>query len=616
MCGIAGSTAASREMLGGFLQQLRHRGPDGTGLWLEDGTGFAHTRLAVIDLTEGGRQPMLSSCRRWVISYNGEIYNYRALRWELEQAGARFRTDSDTEVLLELLKRNGPDGLHRVAGMFAFSLWDRERSELLLARDRFGIKPLVWAPLPDGGLAFASEIEALRSHPGVDDSIDPEAISRYLACLYVPAPLTGRRGIRKLPPGHLIRWRAGSTSVERWWRPQFGNSTTMTIEEAVSRLVPAIRQAVSDHTVADVPIGCFLSGGIDSSVVAALMAENARLANAAPIKTFTMTFVERTHDERNAARAVANHIGSTHQEIDIQARGVAEQLPAFLRSFGEPFGNPTAFLVSELSKAARNHVTVALVGDGGDEIFCGYPRYMGGLYSRRWRKLPGWLRQDVAAWLIDMLPDGAPGHHTIRRAREFIHGTRLTEPEMYASWVEYFDPAERQRLLGLAHLPSRPIAELYQSCRAVDALDAMQVTDLLSFLPGNLLAYGDAMSMAHALEIRLPLLDHRILEVVGRIPASTRISGGLKTLLRRVAARHLPSWVAKLPKRGFNPPLGHWLRDELAPIVGDRLTASRLSAIGINPQYVATLLDQQARGQRDHALKIWAILMLELWARP
>ena len=615
MCGLAGSTAASRADIEAMSRRLAHRGPDDDGVWQDENSpiGLAHRRLAVIDLSPAAAQPMVSDCGRFVLSYNGEIYNYRTLRSELEAIGERFRSNSDTEVLLALLRRDGADALHRVVGMFAFALWDRDAKSLLLARDRLGIKPLVYAPLADGGLAFASEIAALRAHPGIDLSIDRQALSGYLACLYVPAPYTIHRGIRKLPPGHLLTWHGGKFELRRYWTPNIQGAGNATIEEAAEELLPVLRQAVVDRLVADVPVGCFLSGGLDSSIIAALMAEESRRFGGPPVRSFTMTFEEPAYDERNSAGEVARHVGSAHTELPASARFV-DRLDAYLAAFGEPFGNPTALLIDDLSRKAREHVTVALVGDGGDEVFAGYPRYAGGLAARRYRRVPEWLRHRAVAPVARAIPESSRGRHGPRRLKEFLLGANLPGPEMYASWVEYFSPDERYELLGGADdTPDRPIASLYRAAPSQDPLDAMQQTDLLSFLPGNLLAYGDAMSMQHALELRLPMIDHRLVEAVGRLSPHLRFARGKKTLLKAVARRLLPEPIVSLPKRGFNPPMGVWLRTDLAPLVAERLQPESVHAVGLDWRPVSALLEEYRRGGRDHALKIWALLVLVAW---
>lgn len=616
MCGIAGSTRTNAEILSAMVQRLSHRGPDANGEWLDESSeaGLAHTRLAVIDLSPAGHQPMVSPCGRWVIAFNGEIYNYRELRQELENAGESFVSHSDTEVLLRLLARQGLDALHRLVGMFAFGLWDRERRELTLARDRYGVKPLVYGHLPDGGLAFASEINALRAHPGLGLEIDGAALSQYLACLYVPAPATIHAGIRKLPAGHWLRWRNGAVEICEWWRPHLTGHRIPTLDEAVEELMPSLDRAVTDRLVADVEVGCFLSGGIDSSVIAALMARRRKAEGLPPPRTFTMTFDEPAYDERDAARAVSEHCGTHHLELPARPE-VAGFINAMVRLFGEPFGNPTALLVNELSRLARQHVTVALVGDGGDEVFGGYPRYQGGLLATRLdRTLPSWLRRGVLAPMASMIPENTSGRHTLRRAREFLSAAGMTQAERYASWVEYFSPEERHAMVG-GEWRGRPIATLYRACDSGAPLDTMQQTDLISFLPGNLLAYGDAMSMAHALELRHPLLDHRVLDTVATLAPSLRFAQGMKTLLKAAGRRLLPAEIIDRPKLGFNPPMGRWLKESLRDVVEERLTPESMETCGLAWKPVERLLAEHRRGYRDHSLKVWALLVLEAWRR-
>jgi asparagine synthase (glutamine-hydrolysing) len=611
MCGIAGLSGADPGILAELGRRLGHRGPDGSGQFLCERTGFGlvHTRLAVIDLSEGGRQPMHSPCGRWTIAFNGEIYNHAELRAELEGRGHTFTSSSDTEILLTLLIERGEAALERLVGMFAFALLDRSDGSVLLARDRVGIKPLVWAGLPGGGLAFASEITALKAVSGIDLSPDRQALSEFLACLYVPAPRTMHTGIKKLPPGHWLRWTPGSApEIRCWWRPAFTGKRELGVDEAVEELMPVLRAAVRSCMVADVPVGCFLSGGIDSSVIAALMAE-ARGRN--EVASFTMTFAEAAYDERDAALAVSRHVGTVHTELPASA-GLADGLDRMIRAFGEPFGNPTALLIGDLAHSARSHVTVALVGDGGDEVFAGYPRHHGGLLAAKWRRIPAFLRQGLIEPAVAMLPESSAGRHTLRRIREFVAGAGQEDAEMYASWVEYFSPEERRALLGGA-LPTRPIAGLYRATGRMNPLDAMQETDLLSFLPGNLLAYGDAMSMMHALELRLPLLDHRLIERVQTLSADLRFRGGKKTLLKAAARRLLPAAIVDRPKLGFNPPMGLWLKNELAPMVAERLVPERMARLGLEWKAVEILLAEHRSGRRDLSLPVWALLVLERW---
>lgn len=616
MCGIAGSTGADAVLMARMVDRIGHRGPDANGHWQDPRGGMAlgHARLAIIDLSPGGAQPMHSPCGRWVIAFNGEIYNYQRLRAELEALGEHFSAQSDTEVLLRLLMRDGIKALDRLIGMFAFALWDRQERRLLLVRDRLGVKPLVYGLLADGGLAFASEINALRAHPGLDLSLDRQALSQYLACLYVPAPLTIHAGIRKLQPGHWLEWQDGRITTGQYWVPRYDGVRDLSLDQAAAEILPILDDAVRLRMVADVEVGCFLSGGIDSSVIAALMTRAARDGGMACPRTFTMTFDEAAYDERDAARAVADHLGTRHAELPARAE-VDRFLDQGVRRFGEPFGNPTAILINDLSAKARQHLPVALVGDGGDEVFAGYPRYAGGLLAERYRRLvPGPLR-DLASLLAHLIPESSKGRHSLRRAREFLTEAGRDPASMYAAWVEYFDPTERQALLELALPPDSPVALLYGKAPGSHALDAMQQTDLLSFLPGNLLAYGDAMSMDVALELRLPFLDHRLVEAVAAISARTRLEGGKKAILKRIARTLLPAHIVDRPKMGFNPPMGVWLKGALKDLVNDRLTPARCAQLGLSWPGVAALLAQHRGGRRDVALKVWSLLVLDAWER-
>ena len=614
MCGIAGSTRADPDLLRRMAATMAHRGPDAQDIWCEDGVGLAHARLAIVDLTPGGAQPMTSPCGRWIIVFNGEIYNHVQLRAELVAMGEVFASGSDTEVLLRLLMRQGIACLDKLVGMFAFALWDKQRRSMLLVRDRLGVKPLVWGGLPDGSIAFASEIDTLRCQPGLDLSVDRQAISDYLACLYVPAPRTAHAGIAKLAPGHWLKWQGGDIQIGQWWAPAYRGGRAPSLDEAAEEVLPLLDDAVRLRMLADVEVGCFLSGGIDSSVIAALMSRAAAQAGAPPVRSFTMTFDEPAYDERVAARAVALHVGSVHTELPARP-GVTDLLDDMVRSFGEPFGNPTALLIHDLSTSARQHLKVALVGDGGDEVFAGYPRHHGGLLAERYRRMvPGPVR-GLAGWAARLIPESSRGRHGWRRAREFLTAGTLAPDQMYASWVEYFDPAERQALLGLAAPPSRPIADLYRQAPSSTALDAMQQTDLLSFLPGNLLSYGDAMSMAVGFETRHPFLDHRLIESVATMAAATRFAGGKKAILKTVARRLLPDHIVDRPKLGFNPPMGIWLKTDLKTLVAERLTAARMADLGLEWAPIARLLAQHDNGRRDHSLKVWALLVLEAWQR-
>lgn len=603
---------------------LAHRGPDDAGEAVLDAPGggvaaLAHRRLSIIDI-EGGHQPLTNEDGTVQLVFNGEIYNFRELRDELRAAGHTFRTRADTEVIVHLYEDDGLDFVHRLRGMFALALWDARRGRLVLARDRLGVKPLYWAQ-PGGGveLAFASELPALLKVPGISRDADLESIASYLAYLYVPHPRTAIRGISKLPPGHLLVADEEGAHLRRYWQldPDLSGTSETDPEEVWQRL----REAVELRLVADVPVGAFLSGGIDSSSIVAAAAESG-----AHLDTFTVTFSrpeERLYDEAEDARAVAAAFGSRHHELPARA-DAAELLPALVRHFGEPFGNPTALLVHELSRLTREHVKVALVGDGADELLAGYPRFRGLVAAAWYRRVPRPLRALAAAG-AGVLPESTSGRHSLRRAREFALAPVHDLDAAYVDWITYFRPADRAELL----LPdvterlreSRPpesfLDDLFARAPRDDIVNRLSFVELQSFLPGNVLEYGDRMSMAHGLELRAPFTDHRLVEHVYSLRGRDKLRRGRsKAVLRDAAAPRLPSRPLAKRKVGFNPPMGMWLRGELAPRVASHLSPEVVAARGLfEPSAVVRLVDALRTGRRDVSLKIWGLIVLEQWFR-
>ena len=622
MCGIAGYLGPSRPPLAAALAALRHRGPDAQGLWegelAGEAAGLAHARLAVLDLSPAGRQPMETPDGRLRIVFNGEIYNFQELRRELEAGGATFRTRTDTEVLLEGYRRWGDGFLARLRGMFALAIFDSVRGRALLARDRLGVKPLYYR-IADDGLSFASEAKGILALLPARPGIDLAALRDFLTYLYVPYPRSIFQGLRQLSPGHTLVWERGRTTVERYWRlPPVGPARPRT--EVVRELRALLEETVRLHLLSDVPLGAFLSGGLDSATLVALMARQ----SGRPVKTFCMTFEPGAglYDEREYARDVAVRYGTEHTEIPVRP-DLAELLPRSVRHFDEPFGNPTALLVHLLSQKTREHVTVALAGDGGDEIFLGYPRYQGAALSELYARLPRPLRTLAAQELVPRIPESTRGRHTLRRAREFLAGGLLPPDERYASWVTYFSEEEQRALLTPDVLRATEgelrEAHLLQALAPGDArgfVDRCQAVDLATFLPGNLLTYSDRMSMAHALEVRVPYCDHLLVEFMARLPASEKMPRlRTKSLLRDAVADLLPPTVRRRKKLGFNPPLGIWLNGPLRPMLEDILSESRLARRGLfEPAAVRALVEEHQGGRRDRSLHLWALLNFESWA--
>ena len=618
MCGIAGIAGRRDEALvKGMTDALAHRGPDDEGVYADDHVTLGHRRLSIIDLS-AGHQPMSNAEGTLWIVYNGEVYNFQELRQQLESRGQVFRTQSDTEVILAAYEVFGDACVERLQGMFAFALWDTRERRLLLARDPVGVKPLYYAQA-GGMLYFASEMKALLQCPHVERAIDFEALDDYLTYLYTVPPRTFFRSIRQLPPGHLATWQEGTWSMRRYWRLRFEPEERPEGEWAEA-VYAKLGDTVGKHMIADVPLGAFLSGGLDSASIVHHMAQR----SAKPL-TFTIGFGAEgnQYDESAEAREMAAFFGTQHHELTVEA-DVVELLPVLVRHFDEPFGNPTALLTYALCKLVREHVTVILSGDGGDECFGGYPRYAGAQWAQHYRKIPAALRRYALNPLIQLLPESTRGFHTLRRVREFSAGTLLDPVDMYASWIGYYSGAERQQLYTgdtRQTVGERDSLEfvrgLAAECAGVDPISQAMYIDVHSFLPNNVLQYGDRMSMAHSLEARVPLADHTLFELLAKVPASLKMRGGTsKYLLRQCMASHLPSGTVQRKKRGFNPPMGVWLNTRLKGIVDEFLSEETLRRRGyFEPAPVQAMLRDHRASHRDYTWHLWSLILFEQWHR-
>lgn len=652
MCGIAGFWETKRPpfdaeaLVRSMCGELRHRGPDAQGgAWLPDhGLGLAHTRLAIIDLTTAGAQPMRSHDGRLLTVFNGEIYNFHDVRAELESGGhapaGGWRGGSDTEVLLEACRAWGVRGAaQRFAGMFAFALWDEDARTLSLVRDRLGKKPLYYG-LTDSGLVFGSELKSLAAHPGFARRLDRGALALYCRLLYVPEPHCIYEGVQKLLPGSLLTLSLAAIEArrlpepERYWRAEdaalAGQRNPLSGAAAEEAVLDALRLAVRQRMIADVPLGAFLSGGIDSSLVVALMQER----STSPVKTFTIGFHEDGHDEAAHARALAEHLGTDHTELYLsagEARDVIPDLPAF---YDEPFADSSQIPTHLVSRLARRHVTVALSGDGGDEAFGGYNRYL--TAPRLWdllRRIPAGARRPLAGLLR------GPGERLLAGAYEtlaplFPSGSRqlaardklqkvveaLAAPDQaafYANLVSVW-PDTSGLLPGTVPAPcpidAPPVLPGSGKTR-LPFPAFMMLMDQLTYLPGDILAKVDRASMAVALEARGPLLDHRVVELAWRLPLSEKIGpDGGKLLLRRLLSRYVPSGIMERPKQGFAVPIADWLRGPLRQWTCDLLSPERLRREGIfSPSVVGQILDEHMRGTRSHQHRLWALLMFQAW---
>lgn len=624
MCGIAGlfSATAEREeelqsRVEAMTAAIAHRGPDGQDVWLdpEAGLGFGHRRLAIIDLSDAGRQPMVSQDRRWVLTYNGEIYNHQILRGELEAEGARFRGHCDAEVLIEACAHWGVRRTaEKLNGIFAFALWDRRERRLFLVRDQIGVKPLYWS-LRDGLLLFGSELKALRSEPTFDPTLDRAALASYLRFAYLPAPHTAYAHASKLLPGHILSIAPGEEpQLECYWdalaiaeagqrQPQ-----NLSRREAVDRLEVLLRDAVSGQTMSDVPLGAFLSGGIDSSTVVALM----QAATGRPARTFTIGFSEAGFDEAPHARAVAQYLGSDHTELYVDAEQALAVVPELPLLYDEPFADASQIPTFLISALTRQSVTVALSGDGGDELFAGYNRHLWGRRIGRW---PLALRK-AAAGALAQVPSGVwqrAGGEAGNRARKLERA--LTAPgleELYRRTVsQWDDPAS---IVGEEEAPSLLDASDLAD-RFPDPLARMQFLDLTTYLPDDVLAKVDRASMAVGLEARVPLLDARIVEFAWALAPHFKLRRGQgKWLLRQVLLRHLPRRLVDRPKQGFSVPIGAWLRGPLRDWAEALLDERRLAEDGLlDPKPVRALWADHLSGRVEGQYPLWTVLMLQAW---
>lgn len=623
MCGITGvagslRSGAGQDVLAAMNGALRHRGPDGDGFFLDDRVGLAMRRLAIIDVA-GGSQPIFNEDRSACVVLNGEIYNFRELRQELQARGHQFATRTDTEVIVHAYEEYGVECVDRLWGMFAFALWDLRRQRLLVARDRLGKKPLVYYQDPRGGLAFASEFQALFAHPAVPRDVNSAAIDDFLTYLYVPAPRTAYQNVHKLPPGHRLVWENGLAHVEPYWQVRFGEKLQIGEEEALERFATLFRDAVKRRLISDVPLGAFLSGGMDSSSVVAEMAE----LSTGPVKTFSIGFGERDFDELRYARQVAERFGTQHHEMVVEPHAL-EVLPMLVRHYGEPYGDSSAVPTYYVSRMTREHVTVALNGDGGDEILAGYDRHWGALAAARYDALPGALRQRVVRPLVPLLPEVRRRGAFLRRAKRFLQVAHLPPVQRYLHWVGVFNADQKQSLYTpefaravRGNDSSRWLHEAMHAEPGVDPVDAVQRADTLRYLPDDLLVKVDIASMAASLEARSPFLDHRLVELCAALPSHYKLRGRTsKYLLRRLMRDRLPPEILTRPKMGFGVPVGAWLRGELRSLLEDTVLSERALSRGyFRPAEVERLVRDHVSGVLDQPSHVWGLLVLELWFR-
>jgi len=637
MCGIAGFVGASN--IGGsnldniaeaMATSLQHRGPDDQGIWTdpEAGTALIHRRLSIIDLSPAGHQPMVSTDGRFIITYNGEVYSYQPIAAEFVARGHKFRGHSDTEVILESFALSGVEAtLKRMIGMFAIALWDRRDRTLTLMRDRLGIKPLYWAKFGNL-LLFGSELKALRAHPGWTPRIDQSAVAAFMRHNYIPAPRTIYEGVHKLEPGTMLTlpWQ-GEPRITRYWdaRTVARDGTNLPLEgtdaELIEQLEELLRDAVGRRMIADVPLGAFLSGGVDSSAVVALM----QAARSGKVKTFSIGFDIPGFDEAPYAAAVAHHLGTEHTELTVTSNQALDVIPRLPEWYDEPFADSSQIPTYLVSAMTRRHVTVALSGDGGDELFGGYNRYQ--LTQRFWRALslmPRAVRKGAAAALTAMSPDrwtsllsALPSRLRPPQAGDKVHKVasvlKLDSADaIYRRLVSAWEPSE---IMPHVREPESILDDDKLTTEFSELMSRMQFLDLVTYLPDDILTKVDRASMAVALEARVPLLDHRVVEFAWRLPQAAKVRGGTsKWILRQILYRHVPPALIERPKMGFGIPLGEWLRGPLRDWAETLLDEQRLREAGLlDHAVVRRFWQEHIDGGRNWQYLLWNVLMLESW---
>lgn len=625
MCGIAGwahldprtsPAEGAEELLRSMCDRMHHRGPDSEGYLVDDGIALGMRRLAIIDLLTG-KQPVFNEDRSVAVVLNGELYNYRELRADLETRGHKFRSESDTEVLPHLYEEYGRSMVDHLNGMFAFALWDERRRRLLIARDRFGEKPLYWG-IFEHTLIFASEPKVLLAHPSVKPNLNLNALRQYLSFDYVPAPLSIYEGINKLPAAHTLTLENGKVTIERYWRLSYETRRPVpSVQEAADQLRDLLVDSVRMRLVSDVPLGVLLSGGLDSSVVAALAVR----ASSETVKTFSIGFAEASFDESQYARAVAKFLGTDHHEERFSASLAANLVSEIGAWMDEPISDPSLVPTYLLSRFTRKHVTVALGGDGGDELFAGYPMYFGHNMARAYLTVPQFLRSGVIEPMVNMLPVKTKNLSFDYRARRFITASHYDDVARHHIWFGSFTPHDQQSLLSEDVQRAsdsdiyRDARRLFAECDSTNMTECMQSLDTQLYLAEDILTKVDRASMAVSLEVRAPYLDPRVAEFAASLPASYKLHGYTsKYILKKAAKGLVPPFVWRRGKKGFGVPFAQWLKKELKPLAHDLLSPERVRRSGIfNPDYVAKLQDEHERGIANHRKLLWTLLSFELW---
>jgi len=623
MCGICGKLNFSkdeqveRRLIEQMCQVLSHRGPDDEGVYVKGNFGLGHRRLSIIDLTPAGHQPMGNEDKTVWISFNGEIYNYLELREQLECRGHRFISSTDTETILHLYEEEGVECLNRLRGMFAFAIYDENNERLFLARDRVGKKPLVYA-LKDDFLIFASEIKALLLDPTMKREVDFVALHHYLTYEYCPSPLTIFKGISKLPPAHFLTWEKGRVKIERYWDLSYREKLILAHEEEYEeRFKEIFEESVRIRMRSDVPLGAFLSGGIDSSATVAFMSK----LNSRPVKTFSIGFEEEEYNELPYAKIVADRFKTDHHEFLVKPDAV-EVLPRLVYYYNEPFADSSAIPTYYVSRLTRGHVTVALNGDGGDESFAGYERYIADRLAGYYQMVPAIVREKVIRRMVESLPHSENRRNFFRRLKRFVRGISEQPERRYVRWICFFDNEMKDDLYSrefksmVLGIDSADLTvQWYGKADGKSFIDRTLYVDVMSYLPDDLLVKVDIASMANSLEARSPFLDHTLMEFAASLPSELKLKRvNTKYLLKQLLKDILPPEILKRKKMGFGVPLDRWFRRELKEMAYDTLLSqSALNRGYFKRESIEKLLNEHVSMKADHSYRIWALLFLELW---
>lgn len=622
MCGIAGfiskekslPTAERGRLLDQMCRRITHRGPDEQGVIVKDAAALGMRRLSIIDL-ESGQQPIFDCSGRRAIVFNGEIYNYQQLKKDLESRGHRFKTNSDTETIVHLYEEFGADCVKYLRGMFAFAIYDFADETLFIARDRVGKKPLFYAKTKGGNFVFGSELKVLIEHGEISKEIDFAALDAYLTFGYVPEEFCIFKGVHKLAPGHFLTFKNGEISTQKYWDFDLSeNSETKSEAEYIEILREKIKEAVKIRLISEVPLGAFLSGGVDSSAVVAMMSQ----VSAAPVKTFSIGFHEDSFNELKFARVAAKHFGTEHHEF-IVTPDLVETVDELVWHFDEPFADSSALPTFMVSKLAREFVTVVLSGDGGDELFAGYTRYAIDKRRSGLEKLPRTIRRNLLKPLSEALPHGAKG-------KNFLYNTSLDAVERYIDSISHFGKLKkielysgllRSNLNGNSGSAAAIFKQIAESVSSGNALDKLLYLDSKTYLPSDILTKVDRMTMAASLEARVPLLDHALVEFVQTIPANLKLKGTeTKYIFKKALEGIVPREILYREKQGFGVPIGDWINSKLKDKIHGILSEKRTIERGyFEPRYVKILLDEHAKNRRDHSHALWILWMLELWHR-